>query len=74
MSRRLEASPYAVNGNRFGWWQRFLWRHGCKPWRRCPNGRHWWRKLYGDERGYVGRPYVCDYCATHEQPRRRDRW
>lgn len=67
--RRSEASPYSVNGNRFGWWQRFMWRMGYKPWARCPNGHHFWRRVYGDERLMYGQKYVCDFCCTKEQPR-----
>lgn len=43
-------APRDIRGHRLGPAARFRWRLGLKPWRRCPNGDHDFRGVYGDER------------------------
>jgi hypothetical protein len=41
-------APVEINGHRLRLWNRFRWRIGFVPFRRCP-GRHRIRNIYGDE-------------------------
>lgn len=43
-------APRKIRGHRLGPIARFRLRFGFKPWRRCPNGDHDMRGVYGDER------------------------
>lgn len=55
--------PHTVNGNYLNWRARLRWRLGLYPFRRCPNGSHMIRNIYGDE--IIARNWKrskCLYC------------
>lgn len=58
-------TPAEVNGNRLRWWNRFRWRIGLRPFRRCPTGVHRVRNIYGDEINMAnGRRSRCIDCEV----------
>lgn len=59
-----EPIPTELNGNRLRWWNRLRWRAGMVPFRRCANGEHDIRNIYGDEIifGSNGRRSRCRNC------------
>lgn len=49
-----------LEGHLWGWVKDKL---GLKPYlRSCPNGEHWWRAVWGDERNVVKARYICENC------------
>lgn len=55
-----------VNGNRLRWWNRLAVRWGLRPFRRCPNGVHVTRNIYGDEIIFASNGFRsrCLYCTV----------